>query len=56
MAFEAGVPDGQRHLWEDMKVLRKLLRDSVKVKAELLHNALGVRTGTKGKNYWGEGI
>lgn len=50
MAFEAGVPAGQRHSWEDMKVLRKLLRDSVKVRAELLHNALGVRTGTKGKN------
>lgn len=50
MAFEAGVPAGQRHSWEDMKVLCKLLRDSVKVRAELLHNALVVRTGTKGKN------
>lgn len=54
--LEAGVPAGQRHSWEDMKVLHKLLRDSVKDRAELLHNALGVRTGTKGKNYWGGGI
>lgn len=45
----------QRHLQEDMKALCKLLRESIQDRAEFPKNTLGVRTGTKGENYW-EGV